>query len=120
MPSPGPCVLLVEDDRDLREALAEIITDAGYSVLTAANGPDALALAAEHPPTFVLLDLRMPGMDGHETLLALRQLPEHIPVVFMSAGLRAREAAAQDDTEGFLEKPFGIDELLRVVARFCA
>jgi CheY-like chemotaxis protein len=111
--------LVVEDDADLRDALAEIIEGAGYTVLTAANGRDALAMAAEHPPALVLLDLLMPVMDGQEALVALRQLPGHIPVVFMSAGLRARDAAAQLDAEGYLEKPFNVDELLRLVARFC-
>lgn len=115
----GPCVLVVEDDVDLRDALAEIIAGAGYAVLTAADGRDALAMAAEHPPKFVLLDLAMPVMDGRAALAALRQLPGHIPVIFMSAGLRARDAAVQHDVEGYLEKPFDVDELLRLVARFC-
>ena len=114
-----PCVLVVEDNADLRESLAAILDDAGYTVLTAADGRDALALAAEHPPALVLLDLQMPVMDGQEALVGLRQLPERIPVVFMSAGLRARDAAARHDVEGYLEKPFELDELLRLVAHVC-
>jgi CheY-like chemotaxis protein len=115
-----PCVLVVEDNADLRDALAAILDDAGYAVCTAADGRDALAVAAEHPPALVLLDLQMPVMDGPAALVGLRQLPEHIPVVFMSAGLRAREAAARHDVDGYLEKPFEVDELLRLVAHFCA
>ena len=114
-----PCVLVVEDNTDLREALAVILAGAGYAVLTAADGRDALAMAADRPPTLVLLDLQMPVMDGQAALVGLRQLPEHIPVVFMSAGLRARDAAARHDVEGYLEKPFEVDELLHLVARFC-
>ena len=51
--------------------------------------------------------------------MALRQLPGHIPVVFMSSGLRLRDAVAQQPVEGTLEKPFHVEELLRLVARFC-
>lgn len=119
MPHTGPCVLIVEDDADLRDALAAIIEGAGYAVLTAADGRDALALAAEHPPALVLLDLVMPVMGGQEALAALRQLPEDIPVIFMSAGRRARDAAPQHDVAGYLAKPFDVDELLRLLARFC-
>jgi CheY-like chemotaxis protein len=124
-----PCVLVVDDDPDLRTALAELISAAGYHVLTATNGRDAVVLAAEHPPRLVLLDLVVPVMDGHAALAALRDLPTRIPVVCMSASLRARAAAEQHAVAGYLEKPVGVDELLRVspaatrsmvvLARFC-
>lgn len=111
-------VLIVEDDDDLRAALAEIVAAAGYPVGTAADGREAVAVARVEPPALVLLDLQMPVMDGHAALAALRDLPGHLPVVFMSAGLRAQRAAAQSDADGYLEKPFGVDELLRLIASF--
>jgi CheY-like chemotaxis protein len=111
-------VLIVEDDDDLRDALADIVEDAGYPVRTAADGREAVASARLHPPAVVLLDLQMPVMDGQAALAALRQLPGHIPVVFMSAGVRAKEAARQSGADGYLEKPFVVEELLRLIACF--
>ena len=114
-----PCVLVVEDNDDLREALGIILEDAGHTVVTAANGQAALGLATAQAPGVVLLDLQMPVMSGQEALAALRQLPQHIPVVFMTAGLRARQEAVRHGADAHLEKPFDIDALLTLVARFC-
>lgn len=68
-------ILLVEDEPDIREAMAEALQDEGFTVTTAENGAVGLKLALEHQPDLILLDLVMPGMDGHETLHKLRQDP---------------------------------------------
>ncbi len=65
-------VLIVEDEVDIREAMAEALTDAGYEVLQANNGQVGLIMALSQKPDAILLDIRMPVMDGHEMLRRLR------------------------------------------------
>jgi len=66
-------VLIVEDEIDIREAMAEAITEAGYEVFQAENGQVGLIMALSQKPDAILLDIRMPVMDGHEMLKRLRQ-----------------------------------------------
>lgn len=110
-------VLIVEDDRDIRECMADALEIEGYSVALAGNGREALEkLRAGVRPDLILLDLLMPVMSGWE--FRQEQLSDPllsgIPVVVVSAsapgGLRP---------DRHLPKPFGIDELLEVVAVFC-
>ncbi len=117
-PEQSPCVLVVEDDPDLREAMQVILEDAGYSAIVAADGREALERVAESPPRVVLMDLHLPEMSGQEALTHLRRLPQHIPVVFMS-GFRVRQDAETYGADAHLEKPFAIGDMLQVVARFC-
>jgi DNA-binding response OmpR family regulator len=69
----GKKILLVEDEKDISDAIAEALTTAGYEVSTAENGQAGLKLALEEHPDLILLDLMMPVMDGHETLNKLRE-----------------------------------------------
>lgn len=111
---PGP-VFIVEDDADTRECLGDILSEEGYSVYTAANGLEALALLSGIPaPCLILLDLMMPGMNGWDFLEAMRGVPgvPEVPVVIVSA----YEAPAGYPV---LRKPVSLDELLRVVERHC-
>jgi CheY-like chemotaxis protein len=119
MPS-SPCVLVVDDDPGIRDTIQFMLEDAGYVVVTAPNGPEALARVLERKPALVLLDLQMPLMTGQETLNRLREMPDQIPVVFMTAGLRAHLEAIEHGADGHLAKPFEFEELLHVVRRFCA
>ncbi len=66
-------VLIIEDELDLRETMAEAVAEAGFEVLTAENGDQGLRLALSEKPDLILLDIIMPVMDGHETLEKLRQ-----------------------------------------------
>lgn len=93
------------------------LTEDGVQSDTAANGREALTCIATHRPTLVLLDLRMPVMTGWEVLVQLQHLQARIPVVFMSAERRLREEAERHGADGYLAKPFSIDELLRLVHR---
>lgn len=117
---PSPCVLVVDDDPGVRDTIQFMLEDAGYAVVTATNGPDALARVIEREPSLVLLDLQMPLMTGQETLARLREMPLQIPVIFMTAGLRAQVEAAKHGADGHLAKPFEFEELLHIVRRFCA
>jgi len=114
-------ILLVEDDIDVREALAETLREEGYSVDCANDGLDALAyLRRGGQPGLILLDLMMPRMSGSEfrTLQRRDPLLAQFPVVLLSADGRMREKAVALQTAGAIRKPIDLDELLRVIEHF--
>lgn len=117
-----PELLLVEDDRDVREAIAEVLEQEGYAVAQARSGAEALQhlSGATAPPSAILLDLMMPVMDGWE-FLSRREKNGHwasIPVVVISADSTARERIeAQTGIVAYLRKPIDIDQLLDILAR---
>ena len=113
----GP-ILVVDDEDEIRELVAIVLMDEGYEVETAVNGVAALDLIRRRRPRLVLLDLNMPVMSGWELHERLRTEGAGIPVVFMTAGNQAREEARRHQANGFLAKPFDLDELLNTVARF--
>ena len=108
---------VVDDDAAIRQTICDILESEGYSVAVAGDGRDALARIAEHEPSLILLDLQMPVMTGWDVLSQLRQQGASVPVVFMTAGYRAKTEAERHSAEGHLGKPFEMDELLRLVAR---
>ncbi|MET0339535.1 MAG: response regulator [Polyangiales bacterium] len=113
-------VLLVEDDDDIREVVAEVLRDAGYDVREAENGKVALE-QLEHlhgTPCLILLDLMMPVMSGPQLLAVLRQSHQlaSLPVVVLSAGGRPGDAP---EAQQFVRKPVSPDVLLRIVRDFC-
>jgi CheY-like chemotaxis protein len=80
-------VLVVDDEPNVRDYLAQILRDAGFTVRTAADGTEALAMIREHPPDFISVDLVMPKMSGHKLLYELRKDKRlsRIPVVIVTA-----------------------------------
>ena len=82
-----PCILLVDDFDDALEMYAEYLRFKGYRIATARSGPEALSAARTEKPALILMDIRMPGMNGTEALRALRADPEtiQIPVVAFTA-----------------------------------
>jgi signal transduction histidine kinase/CheY-like chemotaxis protein len=121
VPDPHPSVLVVDDDADIRMAVAQVLEDAGYHALTAGNGLEALALLRNEPtlrPSLVLLDIMMPGMDGREFRAEQRRDPalRDIPVIVLSADRDAAGIAKQLEVDGFLPKPVRARALLTEVA----
>jgi CheY-like chemotaxis protein len=117
------CVLVVDDEPDVRAMFIEVLEDEGYRVLGAANGREALAQlrAADPRPQLILLDLMMPVMNGWEfrtEQLADPQLAE-IPVVVISADGSTRQKAEGIGAHGYIRKPIQLDVLFALVARFC-
>src|SRR3954469_17329062 len=113
-------VLVVDDEPDVRLVPRVVLSSAGHQVIEAESGEDALAhLEAELAPDAVLLDVRMPGIDGWEVLRRLRSDTDGpvVPVVVFTAHLRARDDAPAEwrDYEHFLTKPFRPDALLEAV-----
>ncbi|HYI67573.1 MAG TPA: response regulator [Candidatus Limnocylindrales bacterium] len=122
MDEPGrrATILVVEDDPDLRLVHSEILSHEGYTVLAASDGVEALELVeSEGPPAMILLDLRMPRMNGWDLAKRLRQRPgwRDIPLVVVAAHYRIADEAAAIGARAWLHKPVSIDVLLRVVAQ---
>ena len=112
-----PTVLVVEDEWVIAEVLAVTLVDAGYHVITAANGKQALANLAETRPDVIVTDTMMPILDGPGLLAALAADPAHrdIPVIIMSALDEAALAKLTQGYRAFLQKPFLGPELLRIL-----
>jgi len=117
-------VLVVEDDRDVREAIAEVLVDSKYTALHASNGAEALdrLRTAAVRPCVILLDVMMPTMDGLTFRAEQQRDPavRHIPVVVLSAHADGSAAAERMEAAGYLPKPVALDALLGMVERFCA
>jgi CheY-like chemotaxis protein len=116
-------ILVVEDDPDIRETIAQILEEEGYRALMAENGQEALRRLAEGPrPRLILLDLMMPVMDGWQFREEQRKDPTiaTIPVVVVSADGQVRQKAERIHADGHIRKPVGIDALLAVVERYCS
>jgi CheY-like chemotaxis protein len=114
----GKTVLVVDDEADILQAIAWVLADAGYRVRTAGNGQEALQFVQEELPALILLDMKMPRMDGWQFAQQLRSRhDQHVPLVVLTAAENAQERAAEVGAEGYVSKPFELDELVAVVAR---
>lgn len=117
-------VLVVDDQDIVRLTVTLLLEDAGFDVVAAASGREALQIVANRDGAIsaVLLDYRMPGMDGEETLRRLREMDRSLPVV-ISSGQAAEGLMRQFITEGsvgFLQKPYTEKELLSQLGRTCS
>jgi two-component system, OmpR family, KDP operon response regulator KdpE len=106
-------VLVVDDDPALVRALSINLRARGYEVHAASSGAGALALAASHPPSAVVLDLGLPDLDGTEVIAGLRGWTD-VPILVLSAREDSAEKVAALDAgaDDYVVKPFGMDELL--------
>jgi CheY-like chemotaxis protein len=106
-------ILVVDDDSAIRDALALLLEDAGYVARTAPDGLAALDAIAEDAPDLVVTDLYMPGLGGTGLIERLRSERPDLPVVVLSAGIRASPPVGVP----FVAKPFDAEELLKTVSR---
>ena len=108
--------LVVDDDHDIAELVRLALTDEGYDVVIASNGSVALHAMRTEPFDLILLDMRMPVMDGWEFAREYHALPApRAPVVVVTAARDAAERAAEVQADGYISKPFSLEELLAVV-----
>jgi urea transport system substrate-binding protein len=115
-----PDILIVDDDPAILSTVAEILHDEGYRVRTAGNGMDGLAALEQQLPALILLDMRMPVLDGWGFARALRERGVQVPFVVLTAAQDARRWAQEVGATGFLPKPFDLLELVAVVEQFVA
>jgi len=113
----GARVLVVDDDPSILDTVTSILTAEGYQVMAAGGGAEALALVRSWHPTLVLLDMRMPVMDGWAVAKALKENGSKVPIVVMTAAESAKRWADEIGAAGHLAKPFGLDELIDCVER---
>jgi two-component system cell cycle response regulator DivK len=115
-------ILLIEDNAQNRYLTTFLLEQRGHEVVQAETGPQGLALAAEVRPNLILLDIQLPGMDGHAVARAIKNDPDlmHIPIVAVTsyAMVGDREKCLAAGAEGYIEKPINPDTFVAEVERF--
>jgi len=115
-------ILVVEDDADICDAMHETLADEGYDAIEFSDGRAALDYLRSHPaPPLILLDWNMAPMNGAEFMAEVAQDASlsPIPVVLLTADMRAPEKLARHPFAGFLKKPVDLELLFQIVARYC-
>ena len=112
-------VLVVDDEKNIRITLADILVGEGYEVRTADTGEKAVKLCHKRPFDVVLLDVRMPGMDGFEAFRLIRRERRDICVIMMSAysTQEFRQVALDEGAAAFLRKPLDVERVLELIRK---
>lgn len=112
---PGKTVLIVDDEEVIRDFFARTLTE--YRILTAATGEEALSIVKKERPDLVLLDLKMPGIDGIETLRRIKEIDRNIAVIMLSAygTLETNIEAARLGAYTSIAKPFDLKEMKSLI-----
>src|ERR1700694_4428886 len=107
-------VLLVDDDRALRDAVSRALRLEGYDVVLAMDGPEALGVMSREPANLVVLDVSLPSMSGVEVCRRMRAAGDTAAVLMLTArdGIPERVAGLDAGADDYLVKPFALDELL--------
>jgi two-component system, chemotaxis family, chemotaxis protein CheY len=108
-------ILVVDDDPTILAAVSEALDLEGFPVVTATNGAEALVVVDRERPSLVLLDMRMPVLDGWGFMHAIRERGVDITVVVMTAAADARRWGREIGAQGVLAKPFALDDLVGAV-----
>jgi DNA-binding response OmpR family regulator len=109
----GEKVLVVDDEFEIRDLLSRFLTEEGYEVIVAPNGEEALELAETENPEVILLDIKMPGIDGIEICkrLKAKEKTRFIPVIMATALWDTYSESIESGAEDFVTKPFNLMEL---------
>jgi CheY-like chemotaxis protein len=120
-PNSRPRVLVVDDDDDICELLREALTDEGYAVATVPHGAAALELVKHHQPAVIIVDLRMPIMDGWAFVDQYRRVAKPPASILLLSALKdVEESAKRLGADGFIRKPFELAEVTAAVERCIA
>jgi CheY-like chemotaxis protein len=113
-------ILIVDDEPDMRLAVRNVLKLRGYEITEAGDGPSALAMARENRPDLVLLDMRLPGMDGIEVLEGLKKIDDSLPVVMITGYGHIQSAVdvMKLGASEYLQKPFENAQLVETVKKF--
>ena len=119
--APRP-ILIVDDDEAILSSMELALSDEGYTVIVARNGRDALELARSASLRLILLDMKMPVMDGWAFAEAYRQQARpgapRAPIVAMTAAHESERQTAEVAADGYIAKPFDLNDLLELVLRY--
>ena len=101
-------ILVVDDEREIRDLLSIYLSEDGYDVISASNGEEAIGLAQTEDPQVILMDVKMPGLDGIETCKRLREneKTKFIPVIMVTAYQDRDVEAYLEGADDFINKPF--------------
>jgi CheY-like chemotaxis protein len=115
-------ILVVDDEPDVLLLLGERLSKAGYDVIKASSGKEAISLAETRSPELIVLDIAMPGMDGSEVATVLRTKPEtkNIPILFLTCLFTKQEEKTCGHVLGqnfFIAKPYDVNELLTEIQK---
>ena len=115
-------ILVIDDERNMRWVLERALTKAGYDVVTAERGEQGLQRFSRHAVDLVLLDLKMPGMDGMTVLRELRRRDAAVPILLLTAYASVPTAveALQIGASDYLRKPFDLETVLATINRHIA
>ncbi len=117
-------ILYVEDNFENKLFVRRVIESMGHEMIEAETGLDSLTLAAEVKPHLILMDINIPGMDGLETTMKLKQNAElsHIPVIALTANAMKgdRERCLAAGCDGYMQKPVGVSDLRREIQTYAA
>lgn len=113
-------ILIVDDEEGFRDGMADLLEMEGYAVAVARDAIEAVRLVPEFRPQVILLDLRMPLLDGEGFLRGMSGVPatREVPVVLISAKEDLRAVAERTGAAGYLQKPFEAPQLLALLERF--
>jgi len=111
-------IMVVDDRQGIRRLLSEVLQGVGYQVTTASNGLEALELVKEQAVDLILLDMKMSGMDGLETLTLLKKVCPQTIVLIMTAyeEVEGLKEASRRGAAGYISKPFDIDDIKNLIA----
>ena len=114
-------ILIVDDERDIRELISDILKDEGFTTRLAANSDDCMAEINTEPPALMILDiwLKDSRMDGIDILKTVKREHPEVPIIIISGhgNIEIAVAAIKQGAYDFIEKPFNIDQLLVVIRR---
>ena len=120
--SPAPCILIVEDNAEMRRFLEQVLGHYGYRLLEASDGVDGVQITQRERPDLILMDLSLPQLDGVEATRQIKADPElsHIPIIAVTAHARAsdEERALEAGCNAYLSKPYSLRSLVDLVQTF--
>jgi len=116
------CILVVEDQEDLRAILRDFLSASGYSVIEAVDGAESVAKAASQRPDLVLMDIQLPVLDGYDATWQIKALPglAAIPIIAVSSFAMKgdEEKARASGCNDYVTKPYSPVDLLRLIRRY--
>jgi len=115
-------VMIIDDSNTIRRTAEALLKKAGYEVLTAADGFEAMSLITDHHPDIIFVDIMMPRLDGYQTCLLIKNNKQykHIPVIMLSSkdGLFDRARGKIAGSQEHVNKPFTQEELIEVISKY--
>jgi DNA-binding response OmpR family regulator len=111
----NPQILVADDSRTIRSHVGKILSEAGFEVILASDGCEAVEIARRESPDLVILDIQMPIMDGYQACEEILAMDDSLPIVFLTKNDAQHLKALGDDLGAYLQKPVSAEELLTTV-----